>query len=80
VPECYLPSQALARQLLAQQSNGIVYPSVRRKGGMCIACFRPALVTQPRLGERYEIRLTAVYGARAEANGGYRREVRVVGR
>ncbi|MGH9604969.1 MAG: RES family NAD+ phosphorylase [Terracidiphilus sp.] len=59
VPECYQPSQLLARQLLRQQSNGIVYPSVRRKGGTCLACFRPALVYRPRCGERYEIRLTA---------------------
>jgi RES domain-containing protein len=80
VPECYLPSQALARQLLAQQSNGIVYPSVRRKGGTCLACFRPALVVLPRRAERYKIRLTAIAGARGEAGGGYRREVRVVSR
>ena len=60
VPQCYLPSQLLAWQLLAQQSNGIVYPSVRHKGGTCLACFRPALVYQPRRGKRYEIRLRAV--------------------
>jgi RES domain-containing protein len=80
VPQCYAQGQALARQLLSEKSNGIVYPSVRRRGGTCVACFRPALVTRPRLGERYQIRLTAVFGARAEASGGYRREVRVVGR
>jgi len=60
VPQCYMPSQLLARQLLAQQSNGVVYPSVRHKGGTCLACFRPALVYQPRRAERYEIRLRAV--------------------
>lgn len=60
VPQCYLPSQLLARQLLAQQSNGIIYPSVRHKGGTCLACFRPALVYQPRRGKRDEIRLQAV--------------------
>jgi RES domain-containing protein len=63
VPQCYLPSQLLARQLLAQQSNGIHYPSVRHKGGACLACFRPALVHQPRQAERYEIRLQAVKDA-----------------
>jgi hypothetical protein len=57
VPQCYLPSQLLARQLLAQRSNGILYPSVRHKGGTCLACFRPALVYQPRRAERYEVRL-----------------------
>jgi RES domain-containing protein len=60
VPQCYLPSQLLARQLLAQQSNGVIYPSVRHKGGICLACFRPALVYQPRRSKRYEIRLRAV--------------------
>lgn len=60
VPQCYMPSQLLARQLLAQQSNGFLYPSVRHKGGTCLACFRPALVYQPRRAERYEIRLRAV--------------------
>jgi hypothetical protein len=52
----------LARQLLAEKSNGILYPSVRHKGGLCMACFRPALVYQPRRTERYEIRLKAVKG------------------
>ena len=80
VPECYASSQLMARQLLAQQSNGILYTSVRRKGGTCLACFRPALVVLPRRGERYEIRLTAITGARAEAGSGYRREVQIVPR
>jgi RES domain-containing protein len=60
VPQCYMPSQLLARQLLVQQSNGILYPSVRHKSGTCLACFRPALVYQPRRAEGYEIRLQAV--------------------
>jgi RES domain-containing protein len=71
VPQCYLPSQLLARQLLAQQSNGIFYPSVRHKGGTCLACFRPALVYQPRRAESYEIRLRAM-------PDGYERAVRVI--
>jgi RES domain-containing protein len=71
VPQCYLPSQLLARQLLAQQSNGVFYPSVRHRGGMCLACFRPALVYQPRQAERYEIHLHA-------ARDGYRTTVRVI--
>ena len=49
-PTSYANSQALARQLLANGSAGIVYPSVRRKRGTCIACFRPALVTNVRRG------------------------------
>lgn len=44
VPECYAESQRLAGRLLREQSNGVFYPSVRRRGGRCLACFRPALV------------------------------------
>ncbi len=71
VPECYQPSQQLARQLLSQQSNGILYPSVRHKGGTCLACFRPALVYLPRQAERYELRLQAT-------KDGYKTAVRTV--
>jgi RES domain-containing protein len=55
VPECYAEPQELARRLLKTQSSGILYPSVRRKGGRCLACFRPALVYQPRRAKRYQI-------------------------
>lgn len=40
----YVPSQALAERLMQEGSLGVVYPSVRLKGGTCLACFRPALV------------------------------------
>ena len=63
VPECYQAPQALARPLLSQRSNGIVYPSVRRKGARCLACFRPALVYSPRRDKRYELHLTRKDGA-----------------
>jgi hypothetical protein len=59
VPECYLPSQQLARQLLEAKSNGIVYPSVRRKGSTCLVCFRPTLVYNLRLGARVGIAFSA---------------------
>lgn len=59
VPQCYLPSQALARRLLHARSNGLLYPSVRHPGSSCIACFRPALVYNPHRSERLEITLTA---------------------
>ena len=52
-PGSYLDSQALAETLLEQGSPGIVYPSVRREGGTCLACFRPALVGNVRRGARY---------------------------
>jgi RES domain len=47
----YPAGQALARRLRAEVgSNGIVYPSVRRQGGTCLAAFRPDLVQDPREG------------------------------
>ena len=49
-PDSYQNSQRLARQLLKEGSPGIVYPSVRHKGGTCLACFRPALVINVRRG------------------------------
>ncbi len=49
-PTSYVASQALAAQLLQLGSAGIVYPSVRRRGGTCIGCFRPVLVTNVRKG------------------------------
>jgi len=58
IPQCYEEPQRLARSLIRQQSNGILYPSVRRKGGTCLVCFRPALVYEPRRGKRFEIRFT----------------------
>lgn len=51
--DTYLDSQGLAEELLAAESLGIVYPSVRHSGGTCLACFRPALVGNPRRGPRY---------------------------
>ena len=51
----YQASQKLARKLLENGSAGIVYPSVRHKGGACIACFRPALVNHVRKGNEVEV-------------------------
>jgi RES domain len=59
VPQCYASSQALANKLLFEGSNGIVYPSVRRPSGSCIACFRPALVFHPRRGQKYRLTVQA---------------------
>jgi len=55
-PDTYVRSQALAEQLLDGGSLGIVYPSVRRAGGTCLACFRPALVMNVRRGTTYRFR------------------------
>lgn len=54
-PASYIPSQELAAQLLDQGSMGIVYPSVRRRGGTNLACFRPALVGNARRGAAYAL-------------------------
>ena len=59
VPECYAASQALALELMREGANGVVYPSVRAKGGKCVACFRPALVYHVRRGVRLEFRMKA---------------------
>lgn len=49
-PNSYDASQTLGRKLLTSGSAGIVYPSVRDKDGVCIACFRPPLVLNVREG------------------------------
>lgn len=59
IPQCYQASQALADRLLFAGSNGIVYPSVRRPSGTCIACFRPALVFHPRRQKPYRLTVDA---------------------
>jgi hypothetical protein len=56
VPDRYVESQALAEQLLEVESLGVVYPSVRQAGGTCVACFRPALVSNVRRGRTYRFR------------------------
>ncbi len=55
-PDSYVASQALAEQLLEAGSLGIVYPSVRRQSGTCLAAFRPALVMNVRKGKTYLFR------------------------
>jgi RES domain-containing protein len=47
----YPAGQSLARQLRQEAaSNGIIYPSVRHAGGICLAAFRPDLVQNLRQG------------------------------
>jgi hypothetical protein len=55
-PVSYAASQALARELLANASSGVIYRSVRRAGSECIACFRPPLVKNVRAGGHFEYR------------------------
>jgi RES domain-containing protein len=51
--ESYVASQGLAQQLLGADALGVIYPSVRRPNGTCLACFRPALVMNVRKGKTY---------------------------
>jgi hypothetical protein len=54
-PTSYIESQQLANELLDSGSMGVIYPSVRRAGGNCLACFRPALVGNVRKGQAYRL-------------------------
>ncbi len=57
-PDSYTESQALAEGLVEAGSLGVVYGSVRRPGGTCLACFRPALVSNVRRGKTYRFTWT----------------------
>jgi hypothetical protein len=54
-PSSYKASQRLASELLEAGSAGVVYPSVRHAGGVCIGCFRPALVNNVKKGSRLSV-------------------------
>jgi hypothetical protein len=57
-PNSYVASQTLGLTLLTSGSAGIVYPSVRRTDGVCIACFRPPLVLNVRKGPMVTLTFT----------------------
>jgi len=48
----YPQGQALAKSVFASGGNGIVYPSVRYRGGECLAVFRPSIIQNVRQGNR----------------------------
>lgn len=52
-PDSYVESQALAERLIQAESLGVIFPSVRREAGTCLACFRPALVINVRRAKTY---------------------------
>ncbi|HEY7096194.1 MAG TPA: RES family NAD+ phosphorylase [Terriglobales bacterium] len=62
-PDSYKASQKLAVELLQSGSAGIVYPSVRHRSGTCIACFRPALVTNVRAHSTVTITFASAFAA-----------------
>jgi RES domain-containing protein len=51
--DSYVASQRLAQRLLETGSLGVIYPSVRRKTGTCLACLQPALVMNVRKDATY---------------------------
>jgi hypothetical protein len=61
--DSYAASQRLGQELLDGGSAGIVYPSVRHKGGTCLACFRPALVGNVRKGATISITFQDAFAA-----------------
>ncbi len=64
--DSYAASQLLAERLLAAGSLGVIYPSVRRRGGTCLSLFRPALVTHLRKGTTW--RFAGRAGRRRSSN------------
>lgn len=55
-PETAYPlGQALARELRAGGARGLVYPSVRKTGGVCLVAFEPQIVQNVRPGARWEL-------------------------
>lgn len=54
LPDSYAESQALAADLRADGSDGIVYPSCRQPGGECVALFYPDLAANPVQGRHLD--------------------------
>lgn len=51
----YPAGQALAKAILQDDGNGVLYPSARQSGGICLAAFRPRLVQNVRQGNTWEL-------------------------
>lgn len=47
-PDNYIPSQSFGAELRKTNSWGLIYNSVRHKGGHCIAAFRPPAISVPK--------------------------------
>ncbi|HVI30433.1 RES family NAD+ phosphorylase [Hansschlegelia sp.] len=48
----YPAGRALAKSIRAKGGNGLLYPSVRFSGGMCLAALRPSVIQNVRRGDR----------------------------
>jgi hypothetical protein len=53
-PGAYGAGQAMAAALRAAGSEGVVYPSVRRRGGECVGLFYPDLAANPVQGRHLD--------------------------
>lgn len=53
-PNDYGAGQALGAQLRASGSEGVVYPSVRRSGGICVGLFYPDRASSPVQGRHLD--------------------------
>jgi hypothetical protein len=53
-PDSYHAGQALGVRLRAAGSDGIVYPSVRHRGGECVGLFYPDLASDPVQGRHLD--------------------------
>lgn len=51
----YPAGQALARDLIAKGSRGILYPSARRPGGTCLVALQPNVVQDVSPGAKWEL-------------------------
>ena len=65
-PESCFDSQLLAESLLAEGSPGIICSSVRHDGGVCLACFRPALVGNVRRSAHFRFTWAETSGPEVE--------------
>ncbi len=52
----YPAGQTLAREAMAAETMGIVYPSVRHRGGTCLAALHPAVVQNVRQGGLWRLK------------------------
>jgi hypothetical protein len=69
-PDDYSSSQRLAVDLKGRDGDGVVYDSVRREGGQCVAVFRPRCVVRCKRVKQVSLRwdgesITAVLEAHA---------------
>jgi RES domain-containing protein len=58
-PNSYAESQHFGEAVRGTENSGILYPSVRRAGGLNIVGYRPSLILNVRQGEHFEITVRA---------------------